>query len=423
MAKENLNPFESAQAKVKRACETLGYNNDVYAMLSEPQRVLEVSIPVRMDDGSLKIFKGWRSQHNNAVGPYKGGIRFHQNVNYDEVRALSVWMTFKCGIMNIPYGGGKGGVIVNPAELSARELEQLSRGYVRGIYKLIGEKIDVPAPDVGTDYRIMSWMLDEYIKLTGDSACLGVFTGKNPKWGGSLGRSESTGYGIYLVAKFAAEKLGIDMKQARVAVQGFGNAGRFTVKNMEKNGAKVVAIAEWTKKDGTYAIYKEDGLDFDAMVDYMAAHDHSLIGFPGSKTISIDEFWSMNVDIIVPAALENSITEEVAEKLNCKMVAEAANGPTTPGADEVLKRRGIILTPDILTNAGGVTVSYFEWVQNVQGYYWSEEEVFKRQEESMRIAFNNIWNLAEEKKVTVREAAYLVSVKRIYEAMQLRGWV
>lgn len=423
MAKENLNPFESAQAKVKRACETLGYNNDVYAMLSEPQRVLEVNIPVRMDDGSLKIFKGWRSQHNNAVGPYKGGIRFHQNVNYDEVRALSVWMTFKCGIMNIPYGGGKGGVIVNPAELSARELEQLSRGYVRGIYKLIGEKIDVPAPDVGTDYRIMSWMLDEYIKLTGDSACLGVFTGKNPKWGGSLGRSESTGYGIYLVAKFAAEKLGIDMKQARVAVQGFGNAGRFTVKNMEKNGAKVVAIAEWTKKDGTYAIYKEDGLDFDAMVDYMAAHDHSLIGFPGSKTISIDEFWSMNVDIIVPAALENSITEEVAEKLNCKMVAEAANGPTTPGADEVLKRRGIILTPDILTNAGGVTVSYFEWVQNVQGYYWSEEEVFKRQEESMRIAFNNIWNLAEEKKVTVREAAYLVSVKRIYEAMQLRGWV
>lgn len=423
MAKENLNPFESAQAKVKRACETLGYNNDVYTMLSEPQRVLEVNIPVRMDDGSLKIFKGWRSQHNNAVGPYKGGIRFHQNVNYDEVRALSVWMTFKCGIMNIPYGGGKGGVIVNPAELSARELEQLSRGYVRGIYKLIGEKIDVPAPDVGTDYRIMSWMLDEYIKLTGDSACLGVFTGKNPKWGGSLGRSESTGYGIYLVAKFAAEKLGIDMKQARVAVQGFGNAGRFTVKNMEKNGAKVVAIAEWTKKDGTYAIYKEDGLDFDAMVDYMAAHDHSLIGFPGSKTISIDEFWSMNVDIIVPAALENSITEEVAEKLNCKMVAEAANGPTTPGADEVLKRRGIILTPDILTNAGGVTVSYFEWVQNVQGYYWSEEEVFKRQEESMRIAFNNIWTLAEEKKVTVREAAYLVSVKRIYEAMQLRGWV
>lgn len=423
MAKENLNPFESAQAKVKRACETLGYNNDVYTMLSEPQRVLEVNIPVRMDDGSLKIFKGWRSQHNNAVGPYKGGIRFHQNVNYDEVRALSVWMTFKCGIMNIPYGGGKGGVIVNPAELSARELEELSRGYVRGIYKLIGEKIDVPAPDVGTDYRVMSWMMDEYMKLTGDSACLGVFTGKNPKWGGSLGRGESTGYGIYLVAKFAAEKLGIDMKKARVAVQGFGNAGRFTVKNMEKNGAKVVAIAEWTKKDGTYAIYKEDGLDFDAMVDYMAAHEHSLIGFPGSKTISIDEFWSMNVDIIVPAALENSITEEVAEKLNCKMVAEAANGPTTPGADEVLKRRGIILTPDILTNAGGVTVSYFEWVQNVQGYYWSEKEVFSKQEESMRIAFNNIWNLAEEKKVTVREAAYLVSVKRVYEAMQLRGWV
>ena len=417
------NPYDNVLKVVKEAADILGYTDSDIEAIKYPERELKVAIPVRMDDGTTKVFEGYRVQHSTSRGPAKGGVRFHPAVNPDEVRALAAWMTFKCAVVNIPYGGGKGGVIVNPAELSARELEQLSRGYVRGIYKLIGEKIDVPAPDVGTDYRIMSWMLDEYIKLTGDSACLGVFTGKNPKWGGSLGRSESTGYGIYLVAKFAAEKLGIDMNKARVAVQGFGNAGRFTVKNMEKNGAKVVAIAEWTKKDGTYAIYKEDGLDFDAMVDYMAAHDHSLIGFPGSKTISIDEFWSMNVDIIVPAALENSITEEVAEKLNCKMVAEAANGPTTPGADEVLKRRGIILTPDILTNAGGVTVSYFEWVQNVQGYYWSEEEVFKRQEESMRIAFNNIWNLAEEKKVTVREAAYLVSVKRIYEAMQLRGWV
>lgn len=423
MAKKNLNPFESAQAKIKHACDTLGYNDDVYAMLSEPQRVLEINIPVRMDDGSLKMFKGWRSQHNNAVGPYKGGIRFHQGVNYDEVRALSVWMTFKCGIMNIPYGGGKGGVIVNPAELSERELEQLCRGYVRGIYKLIGEKVDVPAPDVGTNGQIMSWMLDEYIRLTGDHATYGVFTGKDPKWGGSLGRGESTGYGIYLVAKFAAEKLGIDMKHAKVAVQGFGNAGRFTVKNMCANGSKVVAVSEWTPKDGTYAIYDENGLDFDKMVEYIESHDHSLIGLPGSKTISMDEFWGMDVDVLVPAALENSITEEVAEMLNCKLVCEAANGPTTPGGDAVLAKKGIYLTPDILTNAGGVTVSYFEWVQNVQGYYWSEEEVFDKQEKSMRVAFDNIWAIVQDKGVTIREAAYLVSVKRIYEAMKLRGWV
>lgn len=422
MAVENLNPFESAQAKVKHACETLGYHDDVYTYLSEPQRVLEVNIPVRMDDGTLKMFKGWRSQHNDAVGPYKGGIRFHQDVNFDEVRALSVWMTFKCGIMNIPYGGGKGGVIVNPRELSERELEQLSRGYIRGIYKLIGEKVDVPAPDVGTNSQVMSWMVDEYIKLTGANASLGVLTGKDPKWGGSLGRGESTGYGIYLVAKFAAEKLGINMAQASVAVQGFGNAGRFTVKNMFNNGTRVVAVSEWEPVNGTYAIYKEDGLDYNEMVAYMAEHKN-LLNFPGSKAISMDEFWALNVDIIVPAALENSITEDVAEKLNCKLVCEAANGPTTPGGDEVLKRKGIYLTPDILTNAGGVTVSYFEWVQNIQGFYWSEEEVFDKQEKSMRIAFDNIWDLVQEKGVTIREAAYLVSVKRVYEAMKLRGWL
>lgn len=424
MAKENINPFESAQAKVKHACEQLELHDDVYQMLSEPKRVLEVNIPVRMDDGSLKMFKGWRSQHNDAVGPYKGGIRFHQDVNYDEVRALSVWMTFKCGIMGIPYGGGKGGVIVNPLELSEKELEQVARGYVRGIYKLIGEKIDIPAPDVGTNSQVMTWMVDEYIKLTGEQATLGVFTGKDVKWGGSKGRGEATGYGIYLVAKFAAEKLGIDMNQATVAVQGFGNAGRFTVKNMLSNGSKIVAISEWEPKNGVYAIYNENGFDnFDELVEYMGSHDHSLIGFPGSKTITMDEFWALNVDILVPAALENSITEEVADKLNCKLVAEAANGPTTPAGDEVLKKKGIILTPDILTNAGGVTVSYFEWVQNIQGYYWTEEEVFEKQERSMHEAFDTIWELAQDKNVTVREAAYLVSVKRVAEAMKLRGWV
>lgn len=422
MEKDNLNPFLGAQAKVKHACEQLGYDENIYNILSEPKQVIEVNIPVHMDDGSIKMFKGWRSQHNDAIGPFKGGIRFHQNVNYDEVRALSVWMTFKCGIMNIPYGGGKGGIIVDPSKLSKRELQQLCRGYVDGIYKLIGEKVDVPAPDVNTNGQIMSWMLDEYIKLTGGVQSEGVFTGKDTRWGGSLGRNEATGYGIYIVAKAAAAKLGIDMKDARVAVQGFGNAGRFTVKNMCKEGTKVVAILEWEPKNGMYAIYNENGFDFDELYAYMTEH-RNLLNFPGSKAISVDDFWGLNVDIIVPAALENSITGEVAEKLNCKLVCEAANGPTTPEGDAVLKRKGIILTPDILTNAGGVTVSYFEWVQNRYGYYWTEEEVYKRQEQAMMKAFNDIWDLAQEKKVTIREAAYLISVKRVVEAMQLRGWV
>lgn len=421
MTKDNLNPFESAQAQIKAACDALGYDDEAYALLSEPQRVLEVNFPVRMDDGTLKMFKGWRSQHNNAVGPYKGGIRFHPQVNYDEVKALSVWMTFKCGVMSVPYGGGKGGVICDPLSLSKRELEAVARGYVRGVYKLLGEKIDIPAPDVGTNAQVMSWMMDEYIKLTSEENALGVFTGKDTRWGGSKGRGEATGYGIYLVAKLAAEKLGINMEEATVAVQGFGNAGRFTVKNMVENGTKVVAISEWEPKNGTYAIYSEEGLDFDEMVAYVAEHKN-LIGFPGSQAISIDEFWGLAVDIVVPAALENAITGEVAEKLNCKLVAEAANGPTTTEGDKVLAERGILLTPDILTNAGGVTVSYFEWVQNLQGYYWDEREVFAKQEEKTRVAFDKIWTLAEEKKVSLRKAAYLVSVKDTYEAMKLRGW-
>lgn len=419
--KENLNPFESAQAKIKHAVEQLGLSEDYYTYLSEPQRVIEVNIPVRMDDGSLKMFKGWRSQHNNAVGPYKGGVRFHQNVNYDEVRALSVWMTFKCGIMGIPYGGGKGGIIVDPTQLSDREMEQLCRGYVDQLYMYLGEKFDVPAPDVGTNGKHMSWFLDEYVKLTG-RADFGTFTGKFPIWAGSEGRNEATGYGIYAIAMAAAEKLGIDIKNATVAVQGFGNAGRFAVKNTCMNGTKVVAICEWEPKNGMYAIYNENGLDFDEMVAYMNEH-HNLLGFPGSKPISVDEFWGLHVDIIIPAALENSITGEVAEKMNCKLVCEAANGPTTPEGDAVLARKGIILTPDIITNAGGVTVSYFEWVQNRYGYYWAEDEVYEKEEKAMIKAFNDIWDLAQEKNVTVREATYMISVKKVAEVMDIRGWM
>lgn len=422
MATENLNPFESAQAKVKHACDQLGLDDNVYQILSEPQRVIEVNIPVHMDDGSLKMFKGWRSLHNSAIGPGKGGIRFHPGVNYDEVRALSIWMTFKCGIMGIPYGGGKGGVICDPLTLSDNELEQISRGFVRGLHKYLGEKIDVPAPDVGTNGQIMSWMMDEYIKLNGDQATLGVFTGKSVAWGGSQGRNEATGFGIYVIAREAAKKIGIDIAHASVAVQGFGNVGRFTCKNMFRQGTKVVAVSEWEPKNGAYVIYNENGLNYEEMVDYVDKN-HNLLNFPGSKALTMDEFWALDVDILVPAALENAITAEVAEKINAKLVCEAANGPTTPAADEVLNKKGIVLTPDVLTNAGGVTVSYFEWVQNLYGYYWTEAEAEARQEEAMVSAFNDIWAIREEHKVTVREAAYMNSVKKVADVMKLRGWV
>lgn len=414
------NVFEMAQAQVKNACDKLGMEPQVYELLKEPRRVIEVNIPVKMDDGSIKVFKGFRSQHNEAVGPTKGGIRFHPNVSLEEVKALSIWMTFKCSVTGIPYGGGKGGIIVDPSELSKGELERLSRGYIQGIYKLIGEKVDVPAPDVNTNGQIMSWMVDEYNKLTGVSA-IGVLTGKPLEFGGSEGRNEATGYGVAVTAREAAKKLGIDMKQAKVAVQGFGNVGAYTVKNIQKLGGTVVAIAEWCKEAGSYAIYKEDGLDFQAMMDYRAEKGN-LLDFPGSKAISMDEFWACSVDILVPAALENSIDARVAELINAKLVCEAANGPTTPEGDEVLNRRGIVLTPDILTNAGGVTVSYFEWVQNLYGYYWSEKEVEEKEDVAMVKAFEALWKIREEYNVTVREAAYMHSVKRVAQAMKLRGW-
>ncbi|MGO1042679.1 NAD-specific glutamate dehydrogenase [Clostridioides difficile] len=420
MSGKDVNVFEMAQSQVKNACDKLGMEPAVYELLKEPMRVIEVSIPVKMDDGSIKTFKGFRSQHNDAVGPTKGGIRFHPNVSRDEVKALSIWMTFKCSVTGIPYGGGKGGIIVDPSTLSQGELERLSRGYIDGIYKLIGEKVDVPAPDVNTNGQIMSWMVDEYNKLTGQSA-IGVLTGKPVEFGGSLGRTAATGFGVAVTAREAAAKLGIDMKKAKLAIQGIGNVGSYTVLNCEKLGGTVVAMAEWCKSEGSYAIYNENGLDGQAMLDHMKEHGN-LLNFPGAKRISLEEFWASDVDIVVPAALENSITKEVAESIKAKLVCEAANGPTTPEADEVFAERGIVLTPDILTNAGGVTVSYFEWVQNLYGYYWSEEEVEQKEEVAMVKAFESIWKIKEEYNVTMREAAYMHSIKRVAEAMKLRGW-
>ncbi len=418
---DNLNPLTSAQKQIKKACQALNLDPAIYEYLKEPKRMVELSIPVKMDDGSLRTFKGYRSLHNDAIGPGKGGIRFHPDVNADEVKALSIWMTFKCGVMGVPYGGGKGGVTVDPCELSQGELEQLSRGYVQGLYKYLGEKIDIPAPDCGTNGQVMAWMVDEYIKLTGENH-LGTFTGKPIEWGGSQGRNEATGFGVGVITREAAKKAGIDMTKSTVAVQGFGNVGRYTVKNVARQGAKIIAVSEWGSACGTFGLYNKDGLDFQDMADYMDKNK-CLSGYPKGKQITMDEFWALDVDILIPAALENVIQEKEAKAIKAKLISEAANGPITPAADAILKEREITVIPDILANAGGVTVSYFEWVQNRYGYYWSESEVEEKQEVEMVKAFNDIWALKEECRVTVREAAYMISVKKVADVMKLRGWV
>lgn len=424
MSKESLNPLVNSQKQLKSACDLLGVEPIVYEMLKEPQRVIEVTIPVKMDDGSTKVFKGWRSAHSSAIGPSKGGVRFHPNVDLDEVKALSLWMTFKCGIVGIPYGGGKGGVCCNPQELSQRELEQVARGYIRGIYKYIGEKIDIPAPDVNTNGQIMAWMTDEYIKLNGEKMEVGFITGKPVGFGGSKGRNEATGFGVAVIAREMAKAMGLDIKTSTVAVQGFGNVGRFTVKNVQRQGGKVVAVAEYdvaSKK--TYAIYNEAGFDFNELAKYQE-EKKTLLGFPGAKELSLEEFWKLSVDILIPAALENAIKAEEVPLINAKLICEAANGPITPEAAAMLIEKGIEIAPDILANSGGVLVSYFEWVQNLYGYYWSEEEVEEKQEVEMVKAFNNIWETKQTYKApTMRDAAFAYSVKKVAETMKLRGWI
>lgn len=409
----------NAQLQVKQACEKLGLEDHIYSLLKEPQRVLEVSIPVKMDDGTYEVFKGYRSQHNNAMGPYKGGIRFHPNVDMHEVKALSIWMTFKGGVMGVPYGGGKGGITVDPKTLSQGELERLSRGYIDLTYKYLGEKMDIPAPDVGTNGQVMAWMTDEYIKLTGDYT-LGVITGKPVEWGGSLGRTDATGYGVAVIAREILNKKGIDAKSATAALQGFGNVGTFSGKYLQEQGIKVLAVAGH-EKGIEFAIYNENGIDMESLIEFKETNNN-LKEFDGVEVISIEEFWSLNVDLMIPAALENVIDENVAKLIEAKIVCEAANGPITPEGDKILKERGIYVTPDILTNAGGVTVSYFEWVQNRYGYAWEFEEVLLKEEKAMTDAFNNVWKVAEEYNVTMREAAYMFSIKKVYETMKLRGW-
>ena len=420
MSKETLNPLLNAQAQVKKACDALGANPAVFEILKEPQRIIEISIPVKMDDGSVKTFKGYRAAHNDAVGPYKGGIRFHQDVNADEVKALSIWMSIKCQVTGIPYGGGKGGITVDPSELSKRELEQLSRGWVRGMYRYLGEKLDIPAPDVNTNGQIMAWMQDEYNKLAGEQT-IGVFTGKPLTYGGSKGRNEATGFGVAVITRETLKALGMDIANAKIAVQGFGNVGKFTVKNNIKLGGKVVAVAEYEKERGAFAVYKEEGFTFEELDTAKAAG--SLTKVSGAKVITMDEFWALDVDAINPCALENAIKEHEANLIKAKVIAEGANGPITLEADEILYKKGVTVAPDILANAGGVTVSYFEWVQNLYGYYWTEKEVEGKEEEAMVNAFNGIWEMKTAKNVSFRQATYMKSIDRIAQAMEVRGWL
>lgn len=416
MANENMNPLHSAQQRVKVACDKLGLAAEVYEILKNPMRMLEVSIPVKMDDGTVRVFTGFRAQHNTAVGPSKGGVRFHLMVCRDEVAALSIWMTFKCAVTGIPYGGGKGGIIVDPKELSTGELERLCRGYVDAIYPILGEKKDVPAPDVNTNGQIMAWMIDEYIKLSGD-ASFGTFTGKPVELAGSLGRTKATGLGISIIIAEALKTQNKEMKGAKIAIQGFGNVGSFTAKCSHDMGAKIVAIAEWNT-----TLYNENGLDIDALMQFKADNKGSIKGFPGATEITAEQFWGLDVDVLSPCAMENTINKDTAPLIKTNLIVEGANGPTTLEGEEILAARGVTIIPDILANAGGVTVSYFEWVQNRYGYYWGEAEVEQKEEVAMKDAFAAIYKIKQDYNVSMREAAYMHSIKRVATAMKLRGW-
>jgi glutamate dehydrogenase (NAD(P)+) len=414
---EKLNPFEIAQKQLDQAAELLKLDKATHQLLREPLREMTVLIPVRMDNGEVKVFKGFRVQYNDARGPCKGGIRFHPEETLDTVRALAAWMTWKTSLLDLPYGGGKGGVICNPKEMSDKEKEQLARGYIRALGEFIGPEKDIPAPDVYTDPQIMAWMMDEFSKLRG-YYCPGVITGKPIPIGGSLGRNDATARGGIYTTREAAKYLKIDLKDAPTAIQGYGNAGSFgAILAKEILGVKIVAVS-----DSQGGIYSKDGLDPYEVLEFKKKNG-TVVGFKKASKITNEELLELDVTLLMPSALENVITKDNAPRIKAKIIAELANGPTTPEADEILHRKGIFVIPDFLCNAGGVTVSYFEWVQNITGYYWSLEEVHKRLDEKMTKAFWGVIEMYEKKKVNTRMAAYLVAVARVVEAMKLRGWV
>src|ERR687890_789986 len=378
-----INPFEIALKQLAEAAKLIDLDSGMHEVLAHPKRVLTIAIPTKMDSGEIKVFTGFRSQHNDARGPFKGGIRYHPQVSVDEVKALSMWMTWKCAIADLPYGGGKGGIICNPKEMSEGELERMTRRYAYGISDIIGPHVDIPAPDVYTGGKEMAWIMDTYSALKGNFVQPELITGKPLAIGGSLGRNEATGRGLSFAIREAAEKQQINMNTATIVVQGFGNAGQFAAQLVEKQG--------------------------------------SVVGFPGTKSISNEDLLEQECTILIPAALESQITKKNAGKINTKIIAEAANGPTTTEADEILYKNNILVIPDILANGGGVTVSYFEWLQNLRREYWSENEVNERLDTNITKAFSDVFNVYEKYNVNMRKASTILAVNRVVEAIKIRG--
>lgn len=409
----NLGPWGIYLQQVDRVTPYLGSLARWVETLKRPKRALVVDVPIEMDDGTIAHFEGYRVQHNLSRGPGKGGVRFHQDVTLSEVMALSAWMSVKNAAVNVPYGGAKGGVRVDPRKLSRAELERVTRRYTSEINIIIGPNKDIPAPDVNTNEQVMAWMMDTYSMNSG-STSTGVVTGKPISLGGSLGRREATGRGVFVVGAEAARNLGMEIKGSRVVIQGFGNVGGVAAKLFHEAGAKVVAV-----QDHKTALYDPAGLNIPAMMEH-AAQSGSIEGFR-AETIGADQFWEVDCDILIPAALEGQITAANAPKIKARLVIEGANGPTTPEADDILRERNILVAPDVIANAGGVTVSYFEWVQDFSSFFWTEEEINQRLVRIMQEAFRSIWQVAQDNKVTLRTAAFIVACTRILQAREMRG--
>ena len=407
--------FEMAKIPMEKASKLINLDPNAEAVISQPERTLEVSIPVKMDDGHVEVFTGYRSQNSTVLGPVKGGVRYHQNVSMDEVKTLGFWMTTKCAIAGLPYGGGKGGIIVDPRKVSKGELERITRGYIDRIAPIIGEKKDIPAPDVNTNAQIMAWMLDEFSKINCQYTP-GFITGKAVSMGGSLGRTSATGRGVVTAALELLKREGIKPEDATLAIQGFGNVGSWTAKCAADKGLKIVALS-----DISGGIYDPNGFDPYKVEEYAQNNGGVIKGYPGAKAISNEEVLEQDVTVLIPAALELQITGKNADKIKAKMIVEAANGPTDADADVILEKRGIPMVPDVLANSGGVTVSYFEWVQNLYRYFWTEEEVIDRQEQMMVKAFANVYDAAKKYNTTMRVGAYIVALNALAEPLKLRG--
>ncbi|MCD5390608.1 Glu/Leu/Phe/Val dehydrogenase [candidate division NPL-UPA2 bacterium] len=414
MNKEGINPYQIALKQLEEVAEKIDLDSGMHEILKHPKRELTVSIPVKMDDGKIKVFTGYRVQHNVTRGPAKGGIRYHPQVTLDEVKALAMWMTWKCAVVGIPYGGAKGGVVCDPKKMSSGELERLTRRYTSEIIIIIGPECDIPAPDVYTNPQIMAWIMDTYSTNRGHSVP-GVVTGKPLAIGGSEGREEATARGCVYTIENAAKHLEIDMREATVVVQGYGNAGSVAAKLLHQEGCKIIAVS-----DSQGGAYNPKGIDSLKILDYKRKTG-SVKAYKEAEFISNKELLELECDILVPAALESQITKENADRIKAKIIAEAANGPITPEADKVLSEKEIFIIPDILANAGGVTVSYFEWVQGLQAYFWSEREVNLKLRDIMSKAFNNVLRLSLEKKVDMRTAALMLAVSRVAEATRIRG--